>query len=464
MAAHSHHSRLRTFRARLAALWWRSIEPSMQVVSGEHRQEGRLIAGLALVILLVAAIGISITIPYYTPEQRQRILPTCAGLVLFTLPYYWSRHGRVVPAITSMAAVAGLLIGTAMFAVGGAVGMEFAYYFILVSIFVSVFLSRRQTMLCVVGVAIAILAYQWANPELSLMTTLRGPLAFNLFATGFVSVFTSFWRLREREKRRQLEESERKRAQLLVRQERQRALGQFVAAISHDFANRLSSIEVNQYLMRLKLEKGASVESVTPHLSITSVSIQQLKSQMENLKLLIGLGDIVPAPVDLSVVADSTFRKLSALAVEREIRLESIGHSGGVVAYGDGEDFEVALAHLVQNAIAFTPAGGRVTIEAALLEGKPTLTVADTGIGIPTEHIPHIFEAFYKVADSRGIDIAGLGLGLTIVRMIVEAFSGQVSVESRVDQGSMFRLTFPAEPALPDQNGSEQAPAHSTAV
>ncbi|MBK8024764.1 MAG: hypothetical protein IPK19_25925 [Chloroflexi bacterium] len=81
--------------------------------------------------------------------------------------------------------------------------------------------------------------------------------------------------------------------------------------------------------MRLKLEKGASVESVTPHLSITSVSIQQLKSQMENLKLLIGLGDIVPAPVDLSVVADSTFRKLSALAVEREIRLESIGHSGG---------------------------------------------------------------------------------------------------------------------------------------
>ncbi|MBK8024765.1 MAG: hypothetical protein IPK19_25930 [Chloroflexi bacterium] len=99
----------------------------------------------------------------------------------------------------------GFLIGTAMFAVGGAVGMEFAYYFILVSIFVSVFLSRRQTMLCVVGVAIAILSYQWANPQLPLMTTLRGPLAFNLFATGFVSVFTSFWRLREREKRRQLE-------------------------------------------------------------------------------------------------------------------------------------------------------------------------------------------------------------------------------------------------------------------
>jgi signal transduction histidine kinase len=95
----------------------------------------------------------------------------------------------------------------------------------------------------------------------------------------------------------------------------------------------------------------------------------------------------------------------------------------------------------VSNAIKYTPAGGHVTVRTAVAGGELIVFVEDDGIGIPPEHVPHIFERFYRVDPNS--DIEGTGLGLTIVKTVVERHGGRVGVRSTGGQGSVFFFTLP---------------------
>jgi len=100
-----------------------------------------------------------------------------------------------------------------------------------------------------------------------------------------------------------------------------------------------------------------------------------------------------------------------------------------------------ALGNLLDNALNYTDRGGRITLSAAAGPDAVTLFVADTGIGIPPEHLPHVFEKFFRVpGQSRG---SGTGLGLAIVHEIVAAHGGTVTCESQPGSGTVFRLTLP---------------------
>jgi signal transduction histidine kinase/HAMP domain-containing protein len=107
----------------------------------------------------------------------------------------------------------------------------------------------------------------------------------------------------------------------------------------------------------------------------------------------------------------------------------------------DAARIGTALGNLLDNALTYTDAGGRITLSAAAGPDGVTLTVADTGCGIPPEHLPHVFEKFFRVpGQTRG----GTGLGLAIVREVVTAHGGSVTCESRPGEGTTFRLTLPA--------------------
>ena len=101
------------------------------------------------------------------------------------------------------------------------------------------------------------------------------------------------------------------------------------------------------------------------------------------------------------------------------------------------------LLLLVDNAVKYTPAGGRITVSVALDSSGPTVTVRDTGIGIPDAALPHVFERFYRVDESRNREAGGAGLGLSIAQWIAERHHARLEAESVGGRGSAFRVRFP---------------------
>jgi two-component system sensor histidine kinase BaeS len=101
------------------------------------------------------------------------------------------------------------------------------------------------------------------------------------------------------------------------------------------------------------------------------------------------------------------------------------------------------LGNLLSNALTHTPSGGKVVIAARARQSEAEFSVSDTGEGIPPEHLPYVFERFYRADKSRSRATGGTGLGLSIAKQLVEAHGGQITVESQVGQGTTFTFTLP---------------------
>ena len=110
----------------------------------------------------------------------------------------------------------------------------------------------------------------------------------------------------------------------------------------------------------------------------------------------------------------------------------------------DQERVAQILRNLLSNAIMHTPGNGEISITAGVIESRVTISVRDTGVGIAPEHLPYLFERFYRVDSSRARATGGTGLGLAIVKQVVEAHGGQIVVESQPGKGTCFTFTLPA--------------------
>ncbi len=108
------------------------------------------------------------------------------------------------------------------------------------------------------------------------------------------------------------------------------------------------------------------------------------------------------------------------------------------------EGLDRIFVNLVENGIKYTPPGGQVTVSLGRDGDQVWVRVADTGIGIPPEAMPHLFEEFYRAPNARAVNAVGTGLGLTIVKELVERYRGRIEVESEVGRGTTFTVTFPA--------------------
>jgi two-component system phosphate regulon sensor histidine kinase PhoR len=148
------------------------------------------------------------------------------------------------------------------------------------------------------------------------------------------------------------------------------------------------------------------------------------------------------------------------IAEKNEIRLEEDSPPEGTQAWCDSEAVSQILSNLLDNAIKFTPAGGRITVGARLAGRTVEVYVRDTGIGIPAEDLPRLFERFYRVDKARSRELGGTGLGLSIVKHLVAALHGATRVESAVGEGSTFLFTLPADEAAA---GTEQLNPEFTA-
>ncbi len=144
-------------------------------------------------------------------------------------------------------------------------------------------------------------------------------------------------------------------------------------------------------------------------------------------------------PVDLRAVVDEVVAELRPRIEERGLTLR-VGGKGRVLASHD-KMYEL-VTNLCSNAVNYNKDGGQIDISVSDDDGRVTLTVKDTGIGIPESSLPRIFERFYRVDPSRSKKTGGTGLGLAIVKHICAIYGATVSVESQLGVGTAFRITF----------------------
>lgn len=110
----------------------------------------------------------------------------------------------------------------------------------------------------------------------------------------------------------------------------------------------------------------------------------------------------------------------------------------------DPDQFQRVIANVVQNAVQHTSAGDTVTVTAHANDHETSIEIIDTGEGISPDHLPHVFDAFYRADNARSEEDHGSGLGLTIAKAIVEAHGGSISLQSEIAQGSRVTITLPA--------------------
>jgi heavy metal sensor kinase len=158
-----------------------------------------------------------------------------------------------------------------------------------------------------------------------------------------------------------------------------------------------------------------------------------------------GLVPIARQPVDLREVVDKIAEHMRVVAAEKGVALQVDGVSTAALQ-ADEDQLRRLLFNLVDNAIKFTPAEGTVTISIFHRDAQAQVVVEDSGTGIPSEHLPYVFQRFYRVDPAREEAMSGTGLGLAIARSIAEAHGGSITIESTVGVGTRVILTLPIKP------------------
>ncbi len=143
----------------------------------------------------------------------------------------------------------------------------------------------------------------------------------------------------------------------------------------------------------------------------------------------------------IAKAVSETVNELSNVAISKNVSLTfTNGQSDELTVFGDEQRLRQVLVNLVDNAIKYTPENGKIELSLAVREKEVSVIVEDNGIGIPKKDLPRVFERFYRVDKARSRDVGGSGLGLSIVKHILEAHSSVMKVESEVEKGTRFEF------------------------
>jgi heavy metal sensor kinase len=218
---------------------------------------------------------------------------------------------------------------------------------------------------------------------------------------------------------------------------------QFSAALAHELRAPLAALR-------------AEIETTLSHATTPDEYQRGLVSQLEELDRLGRLvthlltlaraeaGEIRLArePVDLGALAASLVSQLDAVADAKHVALTA-DVTPDVIVTGDAGWIERLVLNLLDNAIKFTPEGGRVAVTVTVRDGAATLTVSDTGIGIAGADLAHVFERFYRADSARSPQTEGVGLGLTLAKWIADKHGATIAAASTEGRGSALTVSFP---------------------
>lgn len=216
----------------------------------------------------------------------------------------------------------------------------------------------------------------------------------------------------------------------------------FSASAAHELKTPLATILVN--LEVLELDGKTSPDRMEKVLTIVKANTERMIRLVEDLMRLTSDKDHeMEEEVELSEVFAITLDELSPLIRKKDLTI-SIENTPDISLTGSRVMLYRVMSNLLENAAKYNREHGSISIVTGRDDNGVTVKIEDTGIGIPEEALPHIFEPFYRVDQSRSRAVGGAGLGLPLVKDIVEKHGGEVTVKSAAGEGTTFILRFPA--------------------
>ncbi len=226
----------------------------------------------------------------------------------------------------------------------------------------------------------------------------------------------------------------------------------FVANVSHELKTPVGALNLLAEAVAEAADDPEAVQRFSSRMRIESHRLTRLVQQIIELSRLQGddpLDEVDPLSVE--TLAERAIDRVRVDATDKEIAVSFVGDDG-LEVIGNADQLVVALGNLVENAVAYSDTGTRVTVAARACGERVELIVTDHGIGIPSNEIDRIFERFYRVDPARARATGGTGLGLSIVKHVAVTHAGEVRVWSVEGEGSTFTLALPAyveRPATP---------------
>jgi signal transduction histidine kinase len=251
--------------------------------------------------------------------------------------------------------------------------------------------------------------------------------------------------------RRRVEEE---RSNLLVREQQARAEAeaavrvrdQFLSIAAHELKTPLTSLLGNTQLLRRRAARdGSLAERNQQVLGVIEQQATRLKRLIEALldisRIQNGQLSIARAPIDLDNLAHRMVHEIQPILNQHTIQFSGAG--APLLIEGDELRLEQVLQNIIQNAVKYSPSGGAITVQVQAQNGQASVSIADQGIGIPQESIPHLFQRFYRAANADAQHISGMGVGLYVVKEIVALHGGSVDVSSTEGVGTTFTICLP---------------------
>jgi len=229
-------------------------------------------------------------------------------------------------------------------------------------------------------------------------------------------------------------------------EEAEQARERQLAAIVHELARPLAGMQAAVETLR----DGADVDREARDALLSGIAeeVARLDRMIETLQSLhkraLRPMQLNRTQVALERIIRATLANLEPVAAQLGITLALELPSGLPQVHADEDRLIQVLTNLLDNASKFTPRGGKITVQAGAETSDVWVTVADTGVGIAPDELPHVFQQFYSGDESRPLEKRGMGLGLTICREIIAAHGGQIWAESELGQGARFTFSLPA--------------------
>lgn len=220
-------------------------------------------------------------------------------------------------------------------------------------------------------------------------------------------------------------------------------INRFSADASHELRTPLTILQLElEGIIHNPAWSGSLEEQIGSALEETHRMSRIVESLLTISRLDAGDAKLEKLPVNLSALVTATSAEMKILAQEKSICLHTFT-ADDIWVNGDRTRLQQVVVNLIDNAIKYTPEGGKVEVRVREVSGRAIFEVADNGVGIPAQAIPHVFERFYRVDRARSRASGGAGLGLSIVKSICAAHGAEIRVFSEGGQGSCFRVELP---------------------